>query len=164
MTVEPAYLINGFSGNAWVVSRLTEDLTHADSLLVPSYGGNNLNWILGHVVLARHRVLKLLKLEPVWDEDFLALYETGTERITEENAVDLATLLADLKTTSDRIASALGEKKFVDMAISMPPESEDRPPPTLGEKLLGLYWHESYHIGQFELLRRVAGKTEKVFG
>ena len=43
MTVEPDYLISGFSGNAWVINRLTEGLIHADSLLVPSYGGNIVN-------------------------------------------------------------------------------------------------------------------------
>jgi uncharacterized damage-inducible protein DinB len=164
MTVEPEYLISGFSGNAGVVGRLTEDITHIDSLLVPSYGGNNLNWILGHIVLARHRVLKLLELEPLWEEEKLALYETGSERITEAQAVALESLLADLETTSGQIASVLGDKSFADMALALPSESEDQPPSTLGQTLLGLYWHESYHIGQMELLRRVAGKKEKVFG
>lgn len=164
MTVEPDYLISGFSGNAWVINRLTEGLIHADSLLVPSYGGNNLNWIFGHIILSRHRVLELLDLDPIWNEETMSLYETGSERITADKAVQLETLHTDLETTSDRIGNALEGKSLADMAFQLQLETDAQPPPTLGQELLGLYWHESYHIGQLELLRRVAGKTEKVFG
>jgi len=164
MTVETTYLISGFSGNAWVVGRLTEDLSHADSLLVPHYGGNCLNWILGHVLISRHRVLKLLALEPLWTTAEIPLYETGSEPIDEGRALFFERLMADLAASTERIAGGLEGKSFADMAQELPKKSEDQDPQTLGQALLGLYWHESYHIGQMELLRRVAGKTEKVFG
>jgi uncharacterized damage-inducible protein DinB len=164
MTVEPTYLISGFSGNAWVIGRLTEDFTHADSLLVPAYGGNCLNWVLGHVLISRHRVLHLLALDPLWTAEKIDLYETGSEPIEGRRALSFEGLMADLAGTTEQITGGLGEKSFADMARELPKKSEGQDPQTVGQALLGLYWHESYHIGQMELLRRVAGKMEKVFG
>jgi uncharacterized damage-inducible protein DinB len=33
---------------------------------------------------------------------------------------------------------------------------------TLGQLIFFLYWHESYHTGQPEYLRQLAGKDDKV--
>ena len=33
---------------------------------------------------------------------------------------------------------------------------------TLGERLFFLYFHETYHVGQTEFLRQLAGKDDKV--
>ena len=31
------------------------------------------------------------------------------------------------------------------------------------DALLGLSWHETYHVGQFEYLRQAAGTDDKIF-
>jgi hypothetical protein len=33
---------------------------------------------------------------------------------------------------------------------------------TVGQRVLGLYFHETYHVGQLELLRQLAGTGDKV--
>jgi uncharacterized damage-inducible protein DinB len=33
---------------------------------------------------------------------------------------------------------------------------------TLGQLIFFLFWHESYHVGQPEYLRQLAGKDDKV--
>lgn len=33
---------------------------------------------------------------------------------------------------------------------------------TLGERVLGLYFHETYHTGQTEILRQLAGVDDRV--
>ena len=33
---------------------------------------------------------------------------------------------------------------------------------TLGERLVFLHWHETYHVGQLELLRQLAGTNDAV--
>jgi hypothetical protein len=33
---------------------------------------------------------------------------------------------------------------------------------TVGQRLFGLYFHQTYHIGQTELLRQLAGVNDKV--
>jgi hypothetical protein len=32
----------------------------------------------------------------------------------------------------------------------------------LGDEIEGLAWHETYHLGQLELLRQLAGKNDQV--
>jgi hypothetical protein len=33
---------------------------------------------------------------------------------------------------------------------------------TLGNRLFFIYYHETYHVGQTELLRQLAGKNDKI--
>jgi uncharacterized damage-inducible protein DinB len=33
---------------------------------------------------------------------------------------------------------------------------------TVGQRVFFLYFHESYHVGQTELLRQLAGKNDKI--
>jgi hypothetical protein len=157
--IDPELLAGGFEANMRVITRLTQGLSQADSLLVPSFGGNCMNWVLGHVTSTRNHVLALLDQEPVWDEETATRYRTGADPITGEcaGAVPLERMLADLADSTARIASALRARTADDMAAN-------RQEAAIGQSLLGLYWHEAYHIGQLELFRRLAGRTEKVFG
>jgi hypothetical protein len=158
--IAPELLASGFQHNVNVIERLTDGLTHADSLLTPSFGGNCLNWTLGHLIVTRNRALALVGEAPIWAADTAARYQTGTDPITsaaDPGIVPLAELLVALTESADRIAAALAGQTVENMAA----EQNGQP---VGPSLLGLYWHEAYHIGQLELLRRLAGKTEKVFG
>jgi len=155
--IDPSLLAGNFARDDYVVGRLTEDLTHEDSLRVPPSGGNCLNWLLGHILVSRNTALAALGLEPVAIGGAADRYRTGTAPISEAEAVNFGDLLADLRDSGARIGAALRERGPDDMAAV---HGET----TVGELLLGLSWHETYHTGQLELLRRLAGKTEKVFG
>ena len=163
MTIDPEYLAGGYEGNLYVLGRLTDGLTHEDSLLTPAFGGNCLNWLLGHVLTSRNTVCDLLNLEPALPKDRAALYKTGSAPITRETAVPLGYLQGVYESSTAVIAGELRQRTAEDMAVLLQSDTEDDPSP-LGRRLMGLYWHESYHIGQVELLRRLAGRTEKVFG
>ena len=155
--INPEIPANGFEGNVFVTSKLIADLTHQESLLVPEFGGNCLNWVLGHLIVSRHRALKMLDREPLWTQEQLERYETGSEPITAETALPFDQMMVVFANCAEHIAEALRNLSEEDMSAS---HGES----TVGQRIMGLYWHESYHIGQFELFRRLAGKTEKVFG
>jgi hypothetical protein len=157
--INPGWLAIDMERNHRVITRLTDGLTHADSLLVPPSGGNCLNWVLGHIAVSRDRMLALVGAAPLWDASTAAPYVTGSEPLTAESAgvLPLERLLADLAASSEALITALRGKSPDDMLAEV-----DGAP--VGQVVLGLFWHETYHIGQLEQLRRLAGKTEKVFG
>ena len=49
-----------------VIHRQLDGLTNEDSLLQPSFRGNCLNWILGHIVFSREPVLAFLGETVPW--------------------------------------------------------------------------------------------------
>jgi hypothetical protein len=153
-------LANGYEGNTWVVNKEVDGLTHADSLIQPPYHGNCLNWVVGHIVQARCRVLDLLGESSIWDDAQRERYVRGSDPVTGEGAYVLPfeTLLADLDRAGTLIAEAIHRLEDADLEVI--PEGSEQP---LGQRLLGQYWHETYHVGQTDLLRQITGKNDKVF-
>ncbi|MEZ4769190.1 MAG: DinB family protein [Caldilineales bacterium] len=153
-------IANTFGANLWIIRRQADGLTHADSLLQPTFRANCLNWVLGHIVVGRNRALKLLELEQVWGDDERLVYETGsTPLLDEANAVPLERLLALLDLAQDRLAEKLNTSSDAVLREQVHFRGRDQ---TLGEALAGLAWHETYHTGQTELLRQLSGVDDKV--
>jgi DinB superfamily len=152
-------LAKAFARNHWIIEAQTAGLTHQDSLVqVPNL--NCLNWVLGHLAEGRDQVLGLLGQSPALGEEG-ARYRRESDPVTGEGpgVVSLERLLAVLKEGQGRIsaalsalpAEALGEEQAV---------GERRL--SLEERLHFAYFHDTYHVGQTELLRTLAGKTDKV--
>lgn len=144
--------------HARVLKAQVDGLSHDDSLIQPPDGGNCLNWLLGHIIVSRRTALNLLGLEPLAGDADYERYTRNSEPLTlAEQALPLARLLVDFGETQTRMLARLAELAEDDLA-AIPP-GQDR---TVAEQLSLLSWHETYHVGQLEQLRRLAGKTEKV--
>lgn len=123
----------------------TDGLSEEDALMQPTNGGNSLNWVLGHIIATRDDILKILDQKPLWDEQTVSLYKRGSFPGSDPTEiVSLSRLLEDFESSQKHLISALenidsGDEKTI-------------------EKLAGLSFHESYHVGQTGLLRRIAGK------
>ena len=59
------------------VEGVTGDLDDAESLVRAAPRGNNMNWVLGHVVATRCDVLSALGQESPWDDSRTQLYRRG---------------------------------------------------------------------------------------
>jgi uncharacterized damage-inducible protein DinB len=153
-------LANRFATNTRVIGQQIDGLTHADSLLQPPVRGNCLNWVLGHIVVHRDYVLEAMSEEKVLGDEAVARYDFGSEPITgdEPGVLPLETLLEALNTTQERIADALSRATDESLA-ALAPKSE---PATVGSHVAFLHWHETYHVGQTEFLRQLAGTDDKV--
>ena len=142
------------------IERNLNDVTHDESLVQPPGAGNCLNWVLGHIVVARNTVLTLVGNAPVVGDDVAAHYRRGSDPLRSgDHAADLATLRALLSDTQQRLLPALAA--LSDDALASPvPEQLRRPPLTgsVADALIRLHYHEGYHNGQMGLLRRLAGK------
>ena len=148
-----------FARNLWIIEAQTAGLTHQDSLVqVP--GMNCLNWVLGHLADYRDQVLTMLGEAPALGEEG-ARYQRESDPVTGDGpgVVPLERLLAVLKEGQVRISTALSA--LSNEALGAEEMVNDRRL-TLEDRLHFAYFHDTYHTGQTELLRAVAGKTDKV--
>ncbi len=154
--IHPELLAGGFERNTWVLHQQIDGLTHEESLLQLPFRGNCLNWVVGHIVENRNRVLALVNLPPLWTEE---RYKTGADPITEDSqALRFEALMDYLDRSSTQVGEGIRQLALEDIEKVVTDNGR-----TLGQGLLGLYWHETYHIGQTELLRQLAGKNDAIF-
>jgi uncharacterized damage-inducible protein DinB len=154
-------LAAAFERNIWVINRQTEGLTHADSLMQLPFQGNCLNWVLGHLATNRDDILELLGAPPVMGEDRTRYLRDSEALAREEDGVlPLEELLARLDQGQERIAAALERLSEADLAREL--SLSNNRTRTLGQQVFFLYFHETYHVGQTELLRQLTGKNDKV--
>lgn len=139
-----------------VIHQQIDGLTHADSLLQLPFRGNCLNWVLGHIVFSRGSVLTLLGENAPWTTEESDRYIRNSEPVTnEKDALPLEQLLNALEESQARILSRLREVSAEKLATVNDDE-------TVAERIAFLQWHETYHVGQLEPLRQLAGKNDKV--
>jgi uncharacterized damage-inducible protein DinB len=155
----PELLADQLTYNQRVVAINTDGLTQEDSLVAAPGGGNCLNWVVGHVVATRNGLLKLLGREPIWGQERAALYRRGSDPIRADNALPLALNLADYAASQETILAALRELTDDDLAAPTEVRFFKGDAETVGSALAGFVFHESYHVGQTGILRRVAGKA-----
>lgn len=152
-------LIQSFQTTQWIIDKQTEGLSHEDSLLQLPFRSNCMNWVLGHIAHGRHRVLQALGETALLSEAEVALYERGSEPITGGGkAIPLPDLLERLKESQERITAVLQTTPPNTLAAIYDEERQL----TVGDRVAGLHWHETYHVGQLEILRQLAGADDKV--
>jgi uncharacterized damage-inducible protein DinB len=157
--IDPHQLIQSFKLTHWLIHQQAKGLSHAESVLQLPFRGNCFNWVLGHIVNGRNLALALLDEAPTLAEAEAARYRSGAEAITQaENAVPLERLLSALDEALARLTSSL-ERVSPERLADIYDESRQQ---TVGDRLAGLHWHETYHTGQLELLRQLAGKNDQV--
>ncbi len=147
-----------FERNRRIIRSQCDGLSHADSLLQPPFASNCLNWTVGHLVVHRDKVLRLVGAEAVLDEATTARYNRESHPITADgpDVQPLDDLLDALDRSQERLAEAIDGAD-----MSAPLEGDDRFA-TVGDRVHFYYFHDTYHTGQTELLRALAGRTDKL--
>ncbi|HWK89525.1 MAG TPA: DinB family protein, partial [Longimicrobium sp.] len=85
-----------------------DGLTHDESVAAPG-GGNSANWVLGHILVHRDKMLALLGEEKLLDAETTAVYDRGSEPLTDAaRARPLDGLRAELARSHERLRDALG--------------------------------------------------------
>jgi uncharacterized damage-inducible protein DinB len=154
-------LIAGLERNLSVIKAQTEGLSHADSVLQPPFRGNCLNWVLGHMADTRNGMLQLLGEEAILSENHAKRYGYGSEPVCGDagDILTLEQLIAVLKQGQSALAARL--EGITPEELAQETESF-LGTTTLGKLMFFLFWHESYHVGQTEILRQLAGTDDKV--
>lgn len=144
-----------------VLKQQTAGLTQTDSLIQPQPSGNCLNWVVGHMLVNQIILLKLLEANVPLDEAELTAYRMDSMPIIGEGpgVLSLERLLEYHDRMQQCVLSRLGEMSERDFEREI----------QVQERTFSLHWevffrqfHLTYHRGQLEQLRQLAGKTEKI--
>jgi hypothetical protein len=151
--------------NFGVIQRQIKDITHEQSLIQPPFRGNCMNWVLGHLVMSRQRILIMTNQPTFWTQEQCNRYERGSEPIVDESeGLPFEKIVADLATSQQRIQAWLENAKPEDLDVEIIPHNIPADAAPIWDWMEFLLWHEAYHLGNLELLRQLAGMNDRVIG
>jgi uncharacterized damage-inducible protein DinB len=128
----------------YVVGGSAAEMTDEEALEPPPGGGNSFNWILGHILVGRARILALLGDE--------------TELIPAERAGPYSRgSVGRLDSSQKRMVAGIESLDEEALGRVVPESPFGRDEETLETMLAGFLFHEAYHAGQLGVLRRLAG-------
>jgi len=131
-----------------------DGVSDEEALAIPNCGASSINWVVGHILEARHTLAEYLGESPPWDPQLRSRYARGSRPEPDATrARPLSTMLAELAALQTRLLDRLREMSDKDLAASVPGEEGD-----LGRQLAFRAFHEAYHVGQLGVLRRQLGK------
>ncbi|HJV23350.1 MAG TPA: DinB family protein [Holophagaceae bacterium] len=140
-----------FKTNLWVLHHNLSGLTDELIRRRPAEGAACPGWILGHLVGGRRLILKLLG-RPQAEDPSLACYGRGSTGAECDHA--LAELVARLDATTALLEEALEAVEDWDRPALNPALQKEQP---LEQVLSFLFMHDSYHLGQLGMARKLLG-------
>ena len=144
-----------------LIHQQTNGLIQSDTLIQPQPAGNCMNWVLGHLLESQITMLEALGgISPISRIE-LTRYGRESDPILGEGEgiFALDTLLNNHDQVHKAILTRLDEMSETDMDHEI---IEHERSMTRGWRVFFLHFHYTYHIGQLEQLRQLAGKTEKI--
>ncbi len=158
--ITPVQLAGAFERNLAIAQMQAKGLTHEDSLRQLPFRGNCLNWVLGHMLVSRNDILGWLGQELAGGLR-ADRYRRESDPVTgqAEDILPLDELLALLATSQERLTAAMAQLTEADLNREVMLGGRSSP---LRNRLFFLYFHDTYHVGQTELLRQLAGVDDKV--
>lgn len=154
-----------FKLNHWIIEKQVEGLSHDQTLLKLPFRANCMNWVLGHLAEHRDWMLRAVDQTTLMPAQDALRYRRGSEPISDPGeAVALAPLLDYLRRARECLLVSI-EAASTDFLIQTPDTGllmESQRERTRLQRLQGLLWHETYHVGQLEILRQVAGTDDRV--
>ena len=144
-------VIDDFAFHNMLIHRFVDGITHAESVLQLPFEHNCMNWILGHIVTNRSHVLETVGAAHKWQDEVRALYHTETPPVTPGSAsVRFDKLIKYLDESVELLKAALEDvsEKWLEEN-----HSNYRGEKTRYAHVTGFHWHESFHLGQLEILK-----------
>lgn len=160
--ITPTTFAEYLARNVNIVKMQIEGLSHADSLVQMPFRANCLNWVLGHMVTNRLTILRLLGGQPHFDPSLVERYKRESEPVCEDGpgVLKLEELAGMLEQLQAQIAGLLAQVTEDELCRELTVFGNRSLP--LADWLFFFYFHDTYHVGQTELLRQAAGKDDKI--
>ncbi len=148
-------------GNLEFIKLQIKGVSDSEMLIQPPNGGNCMLWTLGHLTDSLITILRFLdgrKPEGLAD---LSRFERGSEPILgpEPGLMPAFELMEAYEVLHQAVLEKLGPMTDADFDEEVPGFGQ---PARRGYMLFFMEFHHAYHIGQLELLRNLAGHTEKL--
>ena len=147
--------------NSGVIAQLVDGFSAGDWARPPAgEGGNTAHWILGHLAAARRSLVRKLG-EDLPEESWESVFDLGSKPESTDGYPAPPALLEDLnesgKLLTTRLEGMSQEDGAQEWGTSFPDGGT-----TLADGAHFLHFHESYHVGQLGLLRRMCGHAGMV--
>jgi hypothetical protein len=152
-------VVKYYERTQWLIKQQAKGLSHADSMLTLPSWDNCMNWVLGHLLHYRDNVLRLLGDQPTMSDEDMLIYKRESEPLTDgDKAIPLLTLLKALDESYDLVVAAL-QRASPDALAAIFDEENGQ---TVADRIEFIQWHETYHVGQLEILRQLAGTNDAI--
>jgi uncharacterized damage-inducible protein DinB len=153
-----------YARNVQIIQMQADGLTHEQSLIQLPFRSNCLNWVVGHLLANRYNILALLGAEDPRKSQGVDLdhYERESEPITgaEKGVLPLEDLIQLLEEAQEMLTAALAEES--EESLQREALYRDRAEQTVAYWLFFLFFHDTYHVGQTEILRQAACVDDKI--
>lgn len=151
--IEPESLITMYQYNIRILEKQLSSLTEEQGLTI--VGGYNINWLLGHIVSGRQRVLERAGLAHIWTPEQRSHYINGSTPQEKEGpgVQRLETLLETLKHSQTLIEDGLRRMTPEQFAA----ETEFPQDRNVAGRFLYLQFHEAFHVGQIVVIAQALG-------
>lgn len=136
------------------LAKAVEGLTHEQWKERPLGTCNSILWLVGHIVWARSRALKMVGF--TWTQPWLDLFARGSQHA---DGVKYPTVCELLDAWEDLCSSFPATLEEISRAVLAAPVQQPSPSfdGTVGGMVNFLAMHESYHVGQAVYVRRLIG-------
>jgi hypothetical protein len=161
MPVAPEFVTTAhiFKRNEAMLGKAIDGLNAEQWNCRPLESSNCALWILGHIVWARSRALKLLGVN--WTAPWFPYFERGSKPEDAASYPPFEEVVAAWKELTEKMPTALAGASPEAMAapITQPSPSFDG---TVGGMVSFLAMHETYHVGQAVYVRRLIAHDQAV--
>lgn len=148
-----------FRANTDIINKAITDVRDEDWFRNPGDDSNHLLWLLGHVVVHRGQVLKILGVD--WNSSWAPLFARGAERIDDAEYPSIDDIRAAWTDVSEKLRAALREPAG-EVLEKPAPEG----PPSFDKKVSGTVafyaFHDTYHAGQLSYVRKWLGYGQTI--
>ena len=146
-------IARNYQKNTGFLQYLLNGLTD-DDMLARTGQSNTIGWIVGHLILYRGKTLQLLKI-PCEIQESESAFERGVEKNVELK-INVEQSLKDLMSRGEQLVNRILELDETDLQhtleVSLPGGKND-----LASHLSFAAWHETFHIGQIDLIKVAVG-------
>jgi len=147
--------------NLEIIKEQISGVSDSEMLIQPPNGGNCMLWTLGHLTESLITILHFLNGEKPTGLADLSRFERGSEPIlgSEPGLMTASELMDAYAKLHQVVLEKLASMTDADFDAEVPGFGQ---PARRGFMLFFMEFHHAYHIGQLELLRNLAGHTEKI--
>jgi len=150
-TPKAQYVMQDYDFHTMLIHRFVDGVTHEESVYQLPFEHNCMNWILGHIVTNRSHVLETVGAAHDWQQEVRALYHTETPPVTPESAsIEFGALIQYLDESVELLKTVL---ENVNDEMLDENHTNYRGEKTRYAHVTGFHWHESFHLGQLEILK-----------
>lgn len=137
-----------------------EDVSESMALTEPLPSGNPVNRVLGHIVVVRRSLFKMLGQPMPLNIELAKFYNAPWSEVDKSKVLPLGELKRVELETYELLNTAI--QNFAGNWDDPFPESTTGRPQTFGQRVTFFMQHEVYHAGQLGSLRRVLGLPGKI--